>query len=144
MRQIKYGRNSYIFFSFNCPIQFQRDITLNRYALFFLSINLGRIFSKENTDSHDLVWVLSQAETIITIVGPFGKSRQIYKITTIFTKKFPDSFVLKIKVVYFCEFTICWIVMWWFGVCGILIMIRIILKILFGGVSSVLLWVGFH
>ena len=33
-----------VFFSFNCPIQFQRDITLNRYALFFLSINLGRIF----------------------------------------------------------------------------------------------------
>ena len=36
-------------------------------------------------------WVLSQAETIITIAGPF------------FTKKGPDSFVLKMK---FGEFTI--------------------------------------
>ena len=70
------------------------------------------------------IWVLSQAETLITIVGPFRKSRQIHKITTIFTKKGPDWF--------FFENEIC-VILWIyysFGIFGTFIMTRIILEIL--------------
>ena len=52
-----------------------------------------------------LTWLISQAETIINLERPFGKTEQIHRMTTIFTQKnnffHPGTFWVKILWFFF-------------------------------------------
>ena len=72
-------------------------------------VAIGLIFSlKFNWSTRlKLIWVLSQAETKITVVWPFGKTEQLKKIATIFTQN--DNYfqlgLFRVKIVVI--FPIC-------------------------------------
>ena len=77
-----------------------------------VDINLWSNFSMKLTDSLDSfwvvlthIWVMSQAETIITLKRPFGKTEQIHRMAIIFTHKsnffHAGSFLVKILWFFF-------------------------------------------